>query len=435
MAYHALKIMSFLFICSLFQSVWAMDRKALMSAAKTLVTQQQFQQAYILLEPLSDEYAGDAEFDYLYGSILVKLKQNTLAVLALERALIMRPEHLETQQLLLKTYQQLNNFDMAQQLANKMQPTNTVNTNQLGASKEQNYHFSGFLGIAAGYDSNLTTGPNHDFITLPVVSELGDVYVGDSFAKDQDFLNSFSGGGQLYIKLPQNFALNLGVYGNHRLNSRRHDEDMSLVSSWLSSSYQWQKQTISLTFKQRAIWLSEQHYQDQYTLLGQWSRALFQSSLLSFYADGRLLRYRNAQNLNAHAYRLGAIFYQQFGGFLTPLISTELYGGENKLHDTEYQYLGYANIGGRLGAQLNLTKNTRLYMGTDFEYRHYKQDNPFFLTVRDDKRYGINTRYSYYFFNKQLDASLQWYWQLNESSLALYDYQRHFVTLSLQWNF
>jgi len=405
--------------------------------ARLMTEQGQFKQAYQLLAPVSDDYAGEAEFDYLYGAVLVQLKQNTLATLALERALIMRPEHLATQQLLLKTYQQLKNFDMAIALEQKINSLSATPKTAATKTKptESIYRFSGFLGMAVGYDDNLTTGPDNDFMTLPVVSELGDVYVGDSLVKDQDVFGSFSGGGRLDIKLPKNFSLNMGLYGNHRLNNSRHDEDMSLVNSWLGTSYKWDKNTFNISFKQQAIWLSEQHYQDQYSFLGQWSRSLFQSSLVSFYANGRLLKYKEATNLNANAYTLGAIFYQQLNTPFLPLLSFDLYGGENKVLDTDYQYLGYGNAGVRLGSRLTLAKNDSLYLNTNFEYRHYKQDNPFFLTARDDKRYGVTARYSHYFFNKQLDVSLQWTWQLNTSSLELYDYQRHFATLSAQWNF
>ncbi len=432
-----LRIIAIFFIVINTQAVIADDMHSTIKKAKRMTQQGQFEQAYNLLAPVSDDYAGEADFDYLYGAVLVQLKQNTLAALALERALIMRPEHLATQQLLLKTYQQLKNFDMAMALKQKINTLSTtpkkavINTNPT----ESIYRFSGFLGMAVGYDDNLTTGPDNDFITLPIVSELGDVYVGDTLVKDQDVFGSFSGGGRLDITLPKNFSVNMGVYGNHRLNDSRNDEDMSLVSSWLGTGYQWDKNTFNISFKQQAIWLSEQHYQDQYSFLGQWSRSLFQSSLVSFYANGRLLKYKEATNLNANAYTLGAIFYQQFNTTFLPLLSFELYGGENKVLDTDYQYLGYGNVGVRLGSRFQLAKNDSLYLNTNFEYRHYKQDNPFFLTARDDKRYGVTARYSHYFFNKQLDVSLQWTWQLNTSSLELYDYQRHFATLSAQWNF
>lgn len=261
------------------------------------------------------------------------------------------------------------------------------------------------------------------------------VLVGDGLEKDQDFFTSVHGGLSLKLNLPANFGLDLGFYGNRRVNERRHDEDVSVFSSWIGGNYKWQDNKLSLTVRQQTLWLSDEHYQDQYLALGKWAHSFHKSNLLTLYAHGKISRYRNAKHLDSDGYQFGAVFYQQFYIPLSPLLSVEVYGGEDKLKKPDYDYLGYSYVGARLASRFALTDNDILLIYADFRNRHYKEANPFFLDIRDDRRYGITGRYSHYFFDKRLALSLQGSWLLNESSIELYDYQRNFVTLSLKWKF
>jgi len=433
----------FLLSCLRWNVVSANDAEILIKQAQTLITAQQHQHAYELLTPVADEYAGNPKFDTLYGVLLLKLKHNTRAVFALERALMMRPQHLRTQKALVTAYERLNDFDNAERLFKKIQqhpeskPQQTKNSQK---KADKIYKISGFLGASVGYDDNLTNGPDDNFIRLPLAEKLipffsERLYVGKGLEKDQDFFSSVSGGVGIKVKLPENFGLNAGLYGNRRINDTRHDEDASLFSSWIGGQYQWGRNRFNLTLKQQTIWLSDEHYQDQYSLLGQWSRSFYKSSLLSLYANGKLARYPDIKHLDTDAYSLGAVFYQQFSVFLAPQLSFEVYGGEDQISDSAYDYLGYAHIGVRLGSQFKITASDLFFINAGFEHRRYKADNPFFLLARDDRRYTVTGRYTHYFFNNQLGLSLQGTWQLNESSIELYDTQRNFATVSFQWNF
>lgn len=438
------KITCFLVISYLFfgfiSPISANQLDNVIKQAQDLLAQNKPKQAFDLLSPVADDYAGNAEFDYIFGLILLQLKHNTLAVLALERAFMMRPEHLQTQLSLVEAYQRLNNVEMAEQLLEqiKQQPKYKVTT-KIETKKTQefniDYNFSGFLGAALGYDDNLTNGPNDNKIELPVVSHLGPIFVGDTLEKDQDFFSSVNAGGVINLIFPYTFGLNAGFYGNRRNNDTREDEDTSLFSAWLGGSYQWGENKFNLTFQQQNIWLNDEDYNNQYSVLGQWARSFYSSSLLTLYAEGKISRYPNAKNIDADSYILGSVFYQQFNTFFSPLLSVELYGGENQISDSGYSYLGFANIGMRFGSRFIISANDFFYLNTGFEHRRYKEENPFFLTTRDDRRYSVNGIYTHYLFNRQLALSVQGTWQLNESSVELYDYQRNFATLSFQWNF
>ncbi len=405
---------------------------------KTLIHAQKLNRAYNLLFPVADDYAGIAKFDYIYGMLLLKLNKTTSATLVLERALIMQPDDLAIQKALMQAYIKSKDFASAKQLAFKIKqhpefkPDKTFENIQ---DEVADYNISGFLGASIGYDDNLTTGPNENYITLPKYPELDKLFVGTNLEQDQDFFSSVSGNLNLMLPLTKDFGITTGLYGNRRINNQRHDEDATVFSYWLGSYYKWQQHKFGLNLRQQIIWLSDEHYQDQYELAGEWSYNFTPNSMLSLYTDAKLTRYVNSKNLNANGYTVGSVFYQQFNSWLKPLLSAEIYGGEDKISNPEFQYLGYANFGSRLSSRFVFSPDDMLFINTEFQYRHYKADNPFFLIARDDQRYSVTGRYVHYFLDKQLSVALQGTWQLNQSVIELYDYRRNFVTLGLQWNF
>lgn len=411
--------------------------------AQALIENNDYNGAYQLLTPVADTYSDEADFNYLYGSVLLKLKKYSLAVFALERALLIRPDHTQTMEALAQGYNEIKEFSKADQLFAKIKektpPTFFANTAQqlknLYLQTEDLYKFSSFLGTTLGYDSNLTSGPINSYITIPAANQLGALFVGNDLQKDDDFFTTVNGGANLDFKVNDRYGINMGMYGSHRLNYQRSDQDLAFLSGWLGGSYQYDKNRFDLNIRRQSIWLSEEDYQDQYSAFGQWSRTLQTNTVLSLYSQLSTLRYPDAKTLDADSYLVGTALRHQLNLPFTPLLSAELYGGELRIKAGGDSAEGYESIGGRLTSQLHFNENSEfLVMGT-VEDRRYKAENLYFLTTRGDKGYSVTGKYSHSLMNKQLAVSVQTTWLLNESTLELYDYKRNLTALNLQWNF
>lgn len=411
--------------------------------AQALIEDNNYNGAYELLTSAADNYSDDAEFNYLYGSVLFKLQKYSLAVFALERALFVRPEHIQTLEVLAQSYTEVKEFAKAEQLLaqikEKNPPTLLVGTIQklkkFYLQTEDRYKFSSFLGTTLGYDSNLTSGPINSYITIPAASDLGALFVGKDLEKDDDFFTTVNGGANVSFSLTEHYGVNMGMYGSHRLNYQRPDEDLAFLSGWLGGSYQQDKNRFDLSIRRQSIWLSEEDYQDQDSVWGQWSRTLQANTMLSLYTQVSTLDYPNAKSLNADSYLLGTILYHQLTLPWTPLLSAELYGGELRIKGGGDIYEGYDNLGGRLTSQFHINENNALLIMGSMEDRQYKAENLYFLTTRGDKGYSVTGKFSHSLLNKQLALSLQATWLLNASTLELYDYKRNLATFNLQWNF
>lgn len=430
-------------LLGLSNSSFAAETISVIKQAQVLTNANKIEKAYELLNPIEEEMAGDAEFDYLYGLLLQKKNQHTYAVIVLERALLMRPEHVPTQTALAKSYIALKEFARAEKLQGQLQQEQETSAvkeiEQLEVRKKDDeetlYTFNGFIRSTGGYDDNLSNGPDKSFITIPIAEQLGAIYVGRGLEKDQDFFFGVSGSLGLKTQFANNFGINAGIWGSKRFNRKRPDEEIAAMSSWLGGSYQYGKNSFNVDFKYQSIWINNLHYQDQYALLGQWYRPILDSNAIALHFNVRTTRHPSSEALDSDAYTVGAIFYQQLNWLWRPMVSVNVYGGEDKLQDSDNAYLGYENIGARFATKVYFNQNNTLLISGSFENRHYKEGNSFFLTTRHDHNYSITGKYGYFFFDKQLELSAQGTWILNRSNISLYDYQRNIASINIQWNF
>lgn len=442
-------ITRWLFVCCLcvtysLNAIASSNSENIVKQAKNFISKNDYNNAYNLLAPVAD-YNDDADFNYFYGSVLFKLEKYSLAIFALERALIVRPTHLQTMEALAQTYIEVKEFSKADKLFSQIKEKNPTESStdtfqdlkNFYVQTKELYKISSFLSSTLGYDSNLTNGPINSYITMPVgSSNPGNWFVGKNLEKDDDFFVTVNGGTNLSIKLADDYGLNGGMYGSHRINNYRSNQDLAFLSGWIGGYYQLDKNRFDLSVRSQSVWLSESDYQDQYSIFGQWSRLLQPNTRLSLYSQISTLDYPNAKTLNADSYLLGTILSHQLNDILwKPLFSAELYGGELRVKSGGDVKEGYENLGGRLTSQLYFDENNKLLIMGTMEHRHYKGENAYFLTTREDKGYSVTGKYSHSLLNKQLELSLQGTWLLNSSTLELYDYKRNLVTLNFQWNF
>lgn len=143
--------------------VQAADESVLL-AAQNMLNEGQTLQALELLNPHEEDYAGDKQFDYLYGLALLDTGEPASAVFAFQRALAVDPNFAGARLELARSYFDMGQVDRAQREFNLLQsqsPPDSVNKvieNYLAAIESRNIRsrrgWRGFLQFGFGDDSN-----------------------------------------------------------------------------------------------------------------------------------------------------------------------------------------------------------------------------------------------------------------------------------------
>jgi tetratricopeptide (TPR) repeat protein len=168
-----------------------------LAAAQTMLNQGQALDALDLLKPHEEDYAGDTQYDYLYGLALFDTGEASSAVFAFQRALAVEPNFAGARLELARSYFEMGQLQRSQReftlLQNQSPPSNVrdVIDKYLAAIENRSLRnkrgWRGFLQLGIGDDSNVNSGPATQpipGITLPadnlessssVISTLGGV--------------------------------------------------------------------------------------------------------------------------------------------------------------------------------------------------------------------------------------------------------------------
>lgn len=123
--------------------------------------------AYLLLQPLEAQYAGNVDFDYLLGIAALDSRRPEEAVNAFERVLAVNPAHMGARLDMGRAFYALGSFDLAKQefervrAANPPEAARKVVDQYLAAIAQQvaqeKRRLTGYLEAGLGYDSNITS--------------------------------------------------------------------------------------------------------------------------------------------------------------------------------------------------------------------------------------------------------------------------------------
>ena len=147
-----------------------------------LINQKRLSDAYQLALKYEQELEGDAQFDYLLGISAKAVKDWQRAVFAFERILLESPNNLNARYALGVTYFELNNLDAAQREFSRINALSvspdlaaSVDMYQQAIERRkalQEQHWSSWLKVKLGYDSNPNSGVDQEFIEIPRLGQV-----------------------------------------------------------------------------------------------------------------------------------------------------------------------------------------------------------------------------------------------------------------------
>ena len=200
-------------------AVLAVD-KGLLLAAQKMLNQGQSVDALDLLDPHEEEYAGDREYDYLYGLALLDTGEPAAAVFAFQRVLAIEPNFAGARLELARAYFDMGQMERAQReflvLKDQSPPKNVsdVIDKYMAAIETRNLKnrqgWRGFLQLGIGDDSNVNNATSAD-------SFLGFDLSDESREISSSFISTLAGAG---YDLPFTFDSKLFFKTsiNHRTN-------------------------------------------------------------------------------------------------------------------------------------------------------------------------------------------------------------------------
>jgi tetratricopeptide (TPR) repeat protein len=190
-------------------------------AAQNMLNSGQSLDALDLLEPHEEEYAGNKEYDYLYGLALLDTGDPASAVFAFQRALALQPTFAGARLELARAYFEMGQMQRAQRefniLEDQQPPQSVLEVidKYQAAIESHNLRnrrgWSGFLQLGVGEDSNVNAAPS--------ASTFLGFELSDNSRETASSVISTLGGAS--YDLPLDFASKLFFKGNlnHRANN------------------------------------------------------------------------------------------------------------------------------------------------------------------------------------------------------------------------
>lgn len=381
-------------------SLMAQAADELLVRAKSFLDSNNAQAAYNLLAPVQSQRAGDPDYDYLLGVSALDIGKNTEAVFALERVLSVRPNDAAARAQIARAYFALRETDTARRefenVKKQTLPTDVRQTidRYLDAidriAETEKFKARFFVEFAFGWDSNVNSATRVDSVAVPVFNNLVFSLAPGSTQKHDGFV-SFSAGTSISNPIGGNWNLIGGLTGYKRNNFNQDDFSNGYIDGYFGVANKRERDTWTLVGQGNVFYLDGNQYSNEYrNALGgtvQWAHDFNARNQVTAYVQYAALTYPQQSPRDANRYIGGLGYAHAFRG-ADPVIYVGAYGGLEEATDGSFKYLGHRPLGLRLGGQKIINDNWLAFFSVSGEWRKYRDTDPTFLVIREDKQYS-----------------------------------------------
>ncbi|TLS18916.1 MAG: DUF560 domain-containing protein [Betaproteobacteria bacterium] len=420
-------------------SAWGAD--ATLGQAGRLLESGKGSEAYVLLESLEPERAGEIEYDLLLGLAALEAGQNTRAVFALERVLAQEPNNARARAEIARAYLALGEtknarreFENVRSMGVPAEVGSTIERFLAAVERledEARTQVRGYLELGLGIDSNVNSGTSRGEYAIPFFG--GWMFpVGSGAKENGDTFTNVAGGINFRTPLQAGLAVTGGAAFSQRLNSNDTDFDNGSWDANLGLTKAVDKNQYSLALQASTFRLNGERYRDAMGFTGQWQHNYDSRNQASLYLQYASLTYpgqaiRNTDRFvvggaYAHAFREGQVIY---GG---AYVGTEM--EKNELAT----FMGHDLVGVRIGGQMDLAPRWVGFANANLEQRRYHGSDPFFLSIRQDLQANINVGANFS-PSREWHITPQFSYTRNDSNLTLNDYHRQVVSVTVRRDF
>ena len=419
--------------------VWAQETADPLIAARAAQAEGQAARAYELLSPLAEARAGDPAFDYALGLAAIDSGRPTEAIIALQRVLAVQPNNGPARAELARAYAAIGDIDTARAEFDtvvddpsipdpvRQRFTRLVRTfdRQIAGGADE---LSGFIDIEGGWDSNINAATDETSILLPAFAFLGPAALnGAAVERDEPFLQ-VQAGVSASTALGRQTRLFGSVLGNWRDNLRSSFVDqLSGIGTVGVAHTLANRDVLSLAGQAQAFLLDGDGYQSSVGAVGRYTKRLSNAEAVSLSLQYYRLNYDNQPLRDADRFA-GSVIYT----------GRTLYagagGGREDTRRTGADHQSFTFLNGQLGIEAPVSRRVAVQAGASLEYRNHDGADPLFLAGREDTRLDLSLGLRVAIVDR-LSVRPRVTWTRNESSLALYDYDRWTAGVGLRFDF
>ncbi|MFT5446935.1 MAG: tetratricopeptide (TPR) repeat protein [Gammaproteobacteria bacterium] len=431
------------------QTAWAQADSSL-AKAKALVDGRQAQAAYEMLTPELDRRAGDPAFDYVLALAALDSGHVSQGVFALERVLAVEPGHPQARAELARAYLLLGELGAARTEFEAVKASNpppevedTIDRYLAEIERRQGgpqgTKLRGFVAFSMGYDSNVNSAQDASTLNVPafaVRSATGDgtVQINNSGIEQSDAFGQLSAGGNLFHRLGRQLALLSNVGISLRWNDDLDQYDTADGRVDLGLTWQREANVFSVALQANRFLLDKDQFRDAYGIFGQWRRKLDSSTSTVLFGQASLLDYDRQRIRNANRYTVGGVYSKVLGGTYNATLNLGLSGGIEEEHASNVDHLGHRFYGANASLRLEFSPKLSGFVNGALQKRRYGGTDPFFLVQRSDTFAQVGAGVTYE-FARHWNVTPQATYSRNNSNVALNEYERGFVSLTLRREF
>lgn len=411
---------------------------AVLDEAAALVKKRDFKGAYNLLEPLESDRAGDPGYDYVFGVAAIESGKVTRGVFALERVLAVQPNNTDARAFIARAYFQLGEKQTAKTefqntLGQKPSPAVEKAINDYMSAIDKSLGltttYNAYIEGTYGYDTNINSATGINGFPL-----LGGVVVLDRNAREtSDNYMSAAAGASFRTPVAKDVDFFAGVNGLMRVNLHEELFDTKSYDANAGLRFKQAIDTYTVAIQDSNFYVDSVRYRHAYGATGQWQRDLSSTDQVSAYAQYTKIKYPENDIRDVNRYVGGAGWAHVFAGDKTPVLFLSGYLGREKPVDSDFGQFDNDIYGARAAGQVTLTPHWVGFAGAGYEYRDYKEDEPFFGKARDDKQYDASLGLRY--LGKIWVIKPQLTYIRNDSNIPVNDFDRTVLSVSFRHDF
>lgn len=395
--------------------------------------------AYQLLLPLSDQRAGDPDFDYALGLAAADSGHHGEAILAFQRVLAKNPNSAEARAEIARVYALSGDVDTARaQFDTVLQdPTLPDPVRQRFTRMVSDYDrqisgggsdVTGFLDLSGGYDSNVNTATDLTQITIPLFAVFGPGALGPGSRASDDGFYEIQGGVSGVSAIARQDRVFASVLGSYRGNADVGGFDQGSATGTAGVAHSFaNRDTLSVSLQAQQFWLGGSSYRQAYGSIVQYTHLLDGGRALS--VSGQAFRFNFDGQPLLDAGRLAlAVSYAERN-----LVATVSGGKEETIRQAgDAQSNSFFDIS--VGIEKPLSAKMAFVGGIAGNLRRYDAQDILFLTKRHDERVDVSAGVKYLVADHIYVRPRVTYTR-NFSNIALYDYDRWTASVGVRFEF
>ena len=411
-------------------------------------------EAYLLLAPLEFDHAGEASFDYLIGIAALDSGKPDKATFAFERVLAVNPDNAAARLDMARAYYQLGDLQRAgTEFAIALQQSTSVAAraniqkylDAIDAKKEEKVtRFSAYVEGGFGRDNNVNISTSQPQVQIFDGSNWVTAPLDSSNVKVADNYYALAAGGEINHELNDNWGLFAKGDLRKRGNNAHTEFDSVNTDVRAGVMFEANAERLRVGVLRSRYNLGGSHNSDTSGFRGEWRHVFSPSNQLNALAQSVKYRYIDVimqpNDFDQQVVMLGWLHVLADGK--SSLSGSVHFGAEKDVS----QIITVASPGGgrndgakhfrgmRVGGQSAINEETTLFANAGMQTGDYSKTNYYFLRQRQDRLVDL-TMGANWLWGEQLTLRPQLSYSRNNSNIAIYEYNRMDVSLTVRRDF